>query len=78
MWSLTSPNAERISGPKKFGSSTKKDFFNSIGAERTLIGGIRMSADFEYFRSASYWRLSALCSATPAPYRCEQQQHRHP
>jgi hypothetical protein len=27
---LTSPNAKRISGPKKFRSSAKKDFFNTI------------------------------------------------
>jgi hypothetical protein len=39
MWSFTSPNAERISDPKKFGSSTKKDFFNSICHERTSVMG---------------------------------------
>jgi hypothetical protein len=33
MWSLTSPRAKRINGPKKFRSSPKKDFFN-IGAKR--------------------------------------------
>jgi hypothetical protein len=31
MWSLTSPRAERISGPEKFRSSAEKDFFNTIG-----------------------------------------------
>jgi hypothetical protein len=31
MWSLTSPLARRISGPRKFCSSPKKDFFNTIG-----------------------------------------------
>jgi hypothetical protein len=31
MWSLTSPRADRISGPEKFCSSARKDFFNSIG-----------------------------------------------
>jgi hypothetical protein len=35
MWSLTSPRADRISGPEKFCSSARKDFFNSIGQERT-------------------------------------------
>jgi hypothetical protein len=35
MWSLASPRAKRISGPKKFRSSPKKDFFNTIGAKRT-------------------------------------------
>jgi hypothetical protein len=34
--SLTSPNAKRINGPKKFRSSTKKDFFNTIRRERSL------------------------------------------
>ena len=36
MWSLTSPRAGRISGPKKFCSSARKDFFNSICHKRTL------------------------------------------
>jgi hypothetical protein len=35
MWSLTSPRAERISGPEKFRSSARKDFFNSIRTFRT-------------------------------------------
>src|SRR5450759_4299173 len=35
MWSLTSPRAKRISGPKKFRSSAKEDFFNTIGTSRT-------------------------------------------
>src|SRR3984893_2959252 len=30
MWSLTSPRAKRISGPKKFRSPPRKDFFNTI------------------------------------------------
>jgi hypothetical protein len=30
MWSLTSPRAKRIRSPKKFRSSPKKDFFNTI------------------------------------------------
>jgi len=36
MWSLTSPRVERISGPKKFGSSAKKDFCNTIRQQRPL------------------------------------------
>src|SRR5882724_4632371 len=36
MWSLTSPRAKRISGPKKFRSSPQKDFFNTIDHQRTL------------------------------------------
>jgi hypothetical protein len=35
MWSLTSPRAKRISDPKKFRSSAKEDFFNTIGTSRT-------------------------------------------
>ncbi len=35
MWSLASPRAKRISGPKKFRSSAKKDFFNTADPERT-------------------------------------------
>jgi hypothetical protein len=34
MLSLASPRAKRISGPKKFHSSPKKDFFNSIRQKR--------------------------------------------
>jgi hypothetical protein len=37
MWSLTSPLAERISGPEKFRSSARKDFFNSICHFRTNV-----------------------------------------
>jgi len=33
MWSLASPLARRISGPRKFCSSPKKDFFNTIGRQ---------------------------------------------
>jgi hypothetical protein len=40
MWSLTSPPADRISGPEKFCSSARKDFFNSIGQEQTLACAI--------------------------------------
>jgi hypothetical protein len=36
MWSLTSPRAKRISGPKKFRSSPKKDFFNTIRAKADI------------------------------------------
>src|ERR1700676_3461468 len=36
MWSLTLPRARRASGAEKFRSSTRKDFFNSIGHQRTL------------------------------------------
>jgi hypothetical protein len=36
MWSLTSPRAKRIDGPKKFRSSPKKGFFNTIDPERTF------------------------------------------
>jgi hypothetical protein len=35
IWSLTSPRAKRISGPKKFHSSPKKDFFNTIDPTET-------------------------------------------
>src|SRR5258708_23746713 len=34
-WSLTSPRADRISGPHKSCSSARKDFFNSICQQRT-------------------------------------------
>jgi hypothetical protein len=36
MWSLKSPRAKRISGPKKFHSSPKKDFFNNIRQQRSF------------------------------------------
>jgi hypothetical protein len=36
MWSLTSPRVKRISGPEKFGSSAKKDFFNTIRHKRAF------------------------------------------
>ena len=36
MWSLTSPRAIRISGPKKFRSPPKKDFFNKIRQKRSF------------------------------------------
>jgi hypothetical protein len=42
MWSLMSPRAKRISGPKKSRSSAKKDFCNKIGAKQPFtlkIGG---------------------------------------
>src|SRR4029453_1654416 len=37
MWSLKSSPADRISGPEKFCSSARKDFFNSIGPLADLI-----------------------------------------
>jgi hypothetical protein len=36
MWSPTSPRLERISGPEKFCSSAKKDFFNTIEGEADM------------------------------------------
>ena len=36
IWSLTSPRAERISGPENFRSSARKDFFNSIEGRTDL------------------------------------------
>jgi hypothetical protein len=51
MWSLTSPRAERISGPEKFHSSARKDFCNNIGTFRTqrdvrLESVVQSKADF--------------------------------
>jgi hypothetical protein len=43
MWSLTSPRADRISGPEKFCSSARKDFFNSI-CPQAVITGVRRRA----------------------------------
>jgi hypothetical protein len=40
MWSLTSPRADRISGPEKFCSSARKDFFNSICQQATSRSGL--------------------------------------
>jgi hypothetical protein len=34
---------ERISGPEKFGSSAKKDFFNTIGQKRKSISVLSSS-----------------------------------
>jgi hypothetical protein len=37
MWSLKSPRAKRICGPKKSHSSPKKDFFNNICQKQTCL-----------------------------------------
>ena len=42
--SLTSLRTNRISGPRNFRSSAKKDFFNTIGTKQTGRGLARMSA----------------------------------
>jgi hypothetical protein len=47
MWSLTSPRAKRINGPKKFRSSPKKDFFNAIGQKQTSSLLPRISASIQ-------------------------------
>jgi hypothetical protein len=39
MWPSTSQRARRTSGPENFQSSTKKDFFNTIGTLRTFHRG---------------------------------------
>jgi hypothetical protein len=54
MWSLTSPRTKRISGPKNFCCSAKKDFFNTI----------RQKQSFELWLS-SYWGLGVFAK-TPA------------
>jgi hypothetical protein len=36
MWPLTSKQDRRTSGPENVQPPTKKDFFNTIGAKRTL------------------------------------------
>src|ERR1700694_4957308 len=43
MWSLTSPREGRTSGPEKFPSAVKKDFFNTIGTFETCRRALRMS-----------------------------------
>jgi hypothetical protein len=43
MWSVTSTRAERISGPEKFRSLARKDFFNSICHSRTDAIGVAWS-----------------------------------
>ena len=45
MWSLTSPLARRISGPRKFCSSPKNYFFNTIGTFTTWRSCLKMSVD---------------------------------
>ena len=52
-WSLTSPQAKRISGPIKFRSSPKKDFFNTIKLRSDIdtetnsaLSGCRMSIHY--------------------------------
>lgn len=35
--SLTLPHTKRISSPRNFRSSAQKDFFNSVGAKRSLM-----------------------------------------
>jgi hypothetical protein len=46
MWSLTSQRVRRTRGPENFQSSTKRDFFNSIGREADIrrSGEVRKSA----------------------------------
>jgi hypothetical protein len=46
---------QRISGPKKFGSSAKNDFFNTIGAKRPLHAMKAFPAD----RRGPSWRRFA-------------------
>ena len=57
IWSLTSPNSKRISGPKKFRSSAKKDPFNTICHKQTF-GSMSYRSDLEISREL-------------APIRCE-------
>src|SRR6266568_4839588 len=45
MWSLASPLARRISGPRKFCSSPKNYFFNAIGTFPTWRSCLKMSVD---------------------------------
>jgi hypothetical protein len=44
MRSLTLPHTKRISGPRKFQSSSQKDFCNNIGTKRTCRREFVMSA----------------------------------
>jgi hypothetical protein len=41
MWSLTSPRADRISGPEKFWPFPQKDFCNTIGHETDMPTALR-------------------------------------
>jgi hypothetical protein len=64
MWSLTSPRADRISGPEKFHSSAREDFFNSIGTFRTRWGELTMSAPEG--RADSLFGLIGFMSTRPS------------
>jgi hypothetical protein len=67
MWSLTSLRAKRISGPKKFRSSCKKDFSTvsalfghaAISELSLLSGGVKRKLDFEPAKGSS-WREAAI------------------
>jgi hypothetical protein len=66
IWSLTSPLVKRISGSKKFRSSSQKDFCNNIGAKQTTGGDhkrIDLARAFELagrsLMGAMGWRLTA-------------------
>jgi hypothetical protein len=48
MWSLTSPRVKRISGPEKFGSSAKKEFFNTI-CQKPTHPSQQMASLFDHF-----------------------------
>jgi hypothetical protein len=64
MRSLTSPNAKRISGRRKFCSSAKTDFFNTIGAKWTFVVWDRRSAVVHRPSLHSRYRFAA---ADPGP-----------
>jgi hypothetical protein len=60
MWSLTSPLARHISGPRKFCSSPKKYFFN------TTVEGISDIKSVTHLHACCDWTLKKNYSADPA------------
>jgi hypothetical protein len=63
MWSLASPRAKRISSPQNFHSSAEKDFFNTIGSERTW----RDARVESVMRSRATWAQAGKTTLEKAP-----------
>jgi hypothetical protein len=71
IWSLTPPRPKRISGPKRFYSSPKKDFFNTIGTKRTWRDvwhrSGRFKADIGASNNSGGWPRRAPALRIPGP-----------
>jgi hypothetical protein len=64
IWSLTSPRTKRISGPKNFGSSAKKDFFNTIARTADTTQGSR---EVRFAQQETFAKQDATARSNAAP-----------